>query len=179
MSLSSLSADSCVRVREEIAGSGDDCAAIRFVNEEAFGSPEEADLVDNLRTSGLVLVSLVAEVEVRLVGPILFSRMWIDAPSGRIPVVALAPMAVVPEQQRRGVGTLLVQCGVEKLREQKEEVVIVVGHPEFYPRFGFSSQQAESIDNPFPREAFMALELRPGTLAGVKGSVAYPPAFGI
>jgi putative acetyltransferase len=150
-----------------------------LVNQAAFGGLEEADLVDNLRGGEHALISLVAELDARVVGHILFSRMWIDTPSGRASAVALAPMAVIPGHQRQGIGALLVQRGLEILRAQGEEIVIVVGHPEFYPRFGFSPERAESLESPFPREAFMAFELRSGALDGVKGSVVYPPAFGI
>ena len=126
MSLNSSSAEPPARIRLENANSGDESAAIRIINEEAFGGCEEADLVDNLRGGDHVLLSLVAEVDGLAVGHILFSRMWIHASSGRTTAVALAPMAVVPGHQRKGIGTLLVQCGLERLRAQQEEIVIVV-----------------------------------------------------
>jgi putative acetyltransferase len=157
----------------------EDRSAIRLVNEAAFGSPLEADLVDALRADRLVLVSLVAEVADRIVGHILFGRMSIETASGSVPAVALAPMAVLPEYQRRGVGSRLVQSGLDALRALGEQIVIVVGHSAYYPRFGFSSDSARSLESPFPRDAFMALELEPGALDGVYGRVRYPEAFAI
>jgi putative acetyltransferase len=121
----------------------------------------------------------VAELDGRIVGHILFSRMWINTSSGLLSAVALAPVAVLPGHQRKGIGSLLVQRGLELSRDRDEEIVIVVGHPDYYPRFGFSPAQARTLESPFPREAFMALELRPGVLDGIQGSVVYPPAFGI
>jgi putative acetyltransferase len=156
-----------------------DYAAIRQVNEAAFGTTEEADLVEALRSDGLVLLSLVAELNGRIVGHILFSRMSIDTPTEAIAAVALAPMAVSPEFQRQGIGGKLIRLGLEDLRRLGEQMVIVVGHPEYYPRFGFSPAQARWLESPFPPEAFMALELRPGALDGVRGRVRYPPAFGL
>ena len=179
MSVQSSSAEPCVRIRIENTASDEERAAIRNVNEAAFGGLEEADLVDNLRGGDHLILSLVAELDDRVVGHILFSRMWIETPSGRASAAALAPMAVLPGHQRKGIGSLLVRRGLESLRARGEEIVIVVGHPEFYPRFGFSSDRAESLESPFPREAFMALELRPGALDGVQGAVVYPAAFGI
>ena len=153
--------------------------ASRLINEAAFGRPDEADLVDRLRNEGVVLASLVAELGTRVVGHILFSRMSIDTASGRVPAVALAPMAVLPEQQHRGIGGKLIEQGLDLLRGQGEQVVIVLGHPDYYPRFGFSTDKALSLVSPFSPEAFMALELRPGALAGVRGKVRYPDAFGV
>jgi putative acetyltransferase len=157
----------------------EDRQAIRLVNEAAFGSPVEADLVDALRAQRLVLVSLVAEVADRIVGHILFGRMWIETASGSVSAVALAPMAVLPECQRRGIGSRLVRSGLDLLRASPEQIVIVVGHPAYYPRFGFSSDTARLLDSPFPRDAFMALQLQPGALAGVRGRVRYPGPFAI
>jgi putative acetyltransferase len=77
-----------------------------------------------------------------------------------------------------GIGGLLVEHGLELLRGQGERIVIVVGHPGYYPRFGFSTDKAASLESPFPREAFMAMELATGALDGIQGPVIYPPAFG-
>ena len=179
MSLKSSAADLHVRIRIENTGSINERAAIRAVNESAFRALYEADLVDQLRGSDYALLSLVAELDGGIVGHIMFSRMWIDTSLGLLRAVALAPLAVLPGHQHKGIGSLLVRRGLELLRGRGEEIVIVVGHPGYYPRFGFSSAQAKSLQSLFPREAFMALELRVGVLDGIEGSVVYPPAFGM
>lgn len=152
---------------------------IRAVNEAAFDRPDEADLVDCLRADGAVLLSLVAELEQRIVGHILFSRMWIDGDGGQVPAAALAPVAVLPGFQRRGIGERLIRNGLDCLREQHEQIVIVLGHPDYYSRFGFSNEKARSLESPFPPEAFMALELVSQALHGIRGKVRYPAAFGV
>ena len=156
-----------------------DRAAVYAINKAAFGRPDEADLVDRLREDGVVLTSFVAELENRVVGHILFSRMSIETPGGSIPAVALAPLAVLPNYQRQGIGGQLIRYGLNLMRQQSEQIVIVVGHPDYYPRFGFSSQKASCIESPFPSDAFMAMELEPGALDGVRGKVKYPLAFGL
>jgi putative acetyltransferase len=166
-----------VTVRCENSEDARERSVIRSINEAAFGGSEEADLVDKLRTEGDVLISLVAELEKRIVGHILFSRMWIETPSGQVPTVALAPMAVLPEYQRRGIGGRLIQHGLDLLRARGEKIVIVVGHPEYYPRFGFSSEKARSLEGPFTGAVFMAMELSPGALSGIRGRVIFPSAF--
>ena len=152
---------------------------IRQVNEEAFGGADEADLVEALRREGVVLLSLVAELNRRIVGHILFSRMLIETPAGPIAAVALAPLAVLPPYQRQGIGGKLIRDGVDTLRGLGERFVIVVGHPEYYPRFGFSTALARSLESPFHPEAFMALQLSPGALDRIQGRVSYPRAFGL
>lgn len=179
MSLKSSAADSSVRIRVENTGSIDERATIRAVNEAAFGGSDEADLVDRLRSDDHALLSLVAELESGIIAHIMFSRMWINTPSRLVPAVALAPVAVLPAHQRKGIGSLLIQHGLELLRGRGESIVIVVGHPAYYPRFGFSTDRARALESPFPREAFMAMELRSGALDGIQGPVVYPPAFGI
>jgi putative acetyltransferase len=156
-------------------------AAIRFVNEQAFSRRDEADLVDALGKEGVVLASFVAEVDKQVVGHILFSRMTIEAaePACSVPAVALAPIAVLPEWQSRGIGGKLIQRGLDRLRGEGEKVVIVLGHRTYYARFGFSIEKASCLTSPFPPEAFMALELRPGALDGIRGKVKYPEAFGL
>jgi putative acetyltransferase len=154
-------------------------SAVHSVNQAAFGRMDEADLVDNLRAEGVVLASIVAELENRIVGHILFSRMSIETSGGSVPAVALAPMAVLPEHQRQGIGGRLIGYGLDRLRRQGEHIVIVVGHPDYYPRFGFSTEKARSLESPFPPEAFMAMELRPGPLDQIRGKVKYAAAFGL
>ncbi len=152
---------------------------VRSIHEAAFGRPDEADLVDSLRSEGDVLLSLVAEVKQRIVGHVLFSRMSIETSQGPVTAAALAPVAVLPDYQRRGIGGQLIRCGLDLLRGRGEQIVIVLGHPGYYPRFGFSSEKARSLESPFPPEAFMAMELRSGALAGIRGKVRYPAAFGL
>jgi putative acetyltransferase len=168
-----------VIVRRENADDAGEQSAIRFINKVAFGGAEEADLVDRLRAEGAVLVSLVAELDQRVIGHVLFSRMSIETTGGSVPAAALAPVAVLPEHQRQGVGGSLIRHGLDLLRERGEQVVLVLGHPGYYPRFGFSSGKASSLESPFPPDAFMALELRPGALDGIRGRAKYPAAFGL
>jgi putative acetyltransferase len=157
----------------------EDCGAIRLVNEEAFGRPDEADLVDRLRAQGVVLASLVAEVEDMIAGHILFSRMSIETTDKSIAAVALAPLAVIPKFQRQGIGTMLTAHGLDWLREQSEQIVLVLGHPDYYQRFGFSTDKARLIESPLNPKSFMALELKPHALEGIRGKVRYPDAFGL
>jgi putative acetyltransferase len=165
-----------VIIRAETAA---DHPMIRQVNEAAFGGAEEADLVEALRRERVVLLSVVAESDGRIVGHILFSRMSIETPTGAIAAAALAPLAVLPDCQRRGIGGGLIRYGLDAMRALGERIVIVVGHPAYYPRFGFSTAQARSLENPFSPDAFMALELSPGALDRIRGRVRYPPPFGL
>jgi putative acetyltransferase len=171
-----VSTADCVILRRE---NPREQGAVRSLNEAAFGRPDEADLIDRLRIEGAVLASFVVEREKQIVGHILLSRMLIETSEGAIPAVALAPLAVLPDHQRRGIGGQLIRHGLDWLRERGEQVVIVLGHPEYYPRFGFSSDRARALASPFPAEAFMALELLPGALDGIRGRVRYPDAFGL
>jgi putative acetyltransferase len=163
-------------VREE---QPEDAPQVRRATEAAFERRDEADLIVELRKEGVVLLSLVAERDDQIIGHILFSRMTVETERGLVPAVSLAPMAVLPDHQRRGVGSQLVRRGIAALRERGERVVIVLGHKEYYPRFGFTPEKARDLASPFPPEAFMALELVEGALAGVRGAVRYPAAFGI
>lgn len=158
----------------------DDAEAIREVNRRAFGGPSEADLVDALRARGRPFISLVAvEPDGRIVGHIAFSPVTIGAEESSSGCVGLAPMAVIPELQRQGVGTRLVREGLAACRRHGQHVVVVVGHPEYYPRFGFvpASRFDLTCEFPTPDEAFMAMELRQDALAGRRGRVRYHPAF--
>ena len=157
----------------------DDREQIRKVNEAAFGRKDEADLIENLRTEGAVLLSLVAEIDDRIAGHILFSRMSIGTSHGPVDAVALAPMAVLPEYQCHQIGSEMVRRGLSELRDRGERIVIVLGHERYYPRFGFSTDKANRLLSPFPPEAYMALELQDGALDGVAGHVKYARAFGL
>lgn len=156
-----------------------DHEAVRHVHRLAFGRDEEAMIVDAVRTGGYARVSLVAEVGGRVVGHILFGDLPILTDGGTVPALSLAPLAVLPECQRRGVGSALVRAGLEACRAACHRIVVVLGHPAFYPRFGFSAKLAERLSNPFHGgEAWMALELVPGALGGMTGWVRYPSPFG-
>jgi putative acetyltransferase len=156
----------------------DDHAAIRAVNCRGFGGEDEADLVDRLRAEGLAIASLVAVESERILGHILFSELPIETGSGTIRAAALAPMAVLPERQNQGIGSALVREGLEACRRGGIEAAIVLGHPAYYPRFGFSAKTAEALRAPFSGPAFMALELAPGALAP-GGTVKYPSPFAL
>jgi putative acetyltransferase len=163
-------------IREETP---EDREVIRAVNRLAFGGDAEGELIDRLRADGDILLSLVAQVDGEVVGHILFSKLKAETHGGMIKAAALAPMAVTPEFQGRGIGTALVERGLALCRERGYTVVIVLGHPDYYPRFGFDARLGQSLSSPYSElgAAYMALELVPGTLTGVSGSVRYPEAF--
>ena len=156
-----------------------DDEAIRHLNDVAFGGPDESQLVRDLQAAELAMIELVAVEEKAIVGHILFSQLAVTSGGGQIKALALAPMSVRPERQHRGIGSALVRAGLQQARERGWQVVIVVGHPEYYPRFGFSASLARPLAAPFSGNAFMAIELEPGALQGGEGRVVYPPPFGI
>ncbi len=162
-------------IRERTPG---DDSAIRHLNDVAFGSVYESRLIEDLRAAALVTVELVA-IEPEIVGHILFSFLDVTVGAASVRALALAPMAVQPQLQRRGIGTVLVRAGLDRARDGGWQAVIVVGHPGYYPRFGFSAALARSLASPFSGDAFMALELVPGALKGGAGRVVYPAPFGV
>ena len=164
-----------ITIRSEIA---EDIPAVRRVNELAFGRPDEAALVDALRAAARPYISLVAADEGRVVGHIFFSPVELEAEDSAF-ILGLAPMAVLPEYQRQGVGSQLVREGLGECRRIGCEVVVVLGHPEYYPRFGFvpASRKGLRCEYPVPDEVFMVAELRPNALSG-RGLVKYRPEFG-
>jgi putative acetyltransferase len=156
-----------------------DYAAIDAVNREAFEGEAESRLVRQLRRDGLVDVSLVADDGGEVVGHLLLSRLDVVVDGRSVRAAALAPMAVVPGRQRQGLGSTLVAAAIEAARPLGVEAVIVLGHPHYYPRFGFSAALARHLSAPFAGDAFMALELVPDALRGSGGVVTYPAAFGL
>ena len=163
-------------VRAEAPG---DFPAIRRVNESAFEQPNEAILVDALRRAAGTYLSLVSEKDGRVVGHILFTEVRVNSGAGSWDVLGLAPMAVLAEYQRQGIGSHLVRSGLEACSRQGHTVVVVLGHPSYYPRFGFVPAAAKGLrcEYPVPDEVFMVTELMPGALAGRSGLVKYRPEF--
>ena len=156
-----------------------DRKAVYAVNVSAFETPAEADLVDALRTQAQPIVSLVAEENGRIVGHIMFSPVSLSG-HPHLKVMGLAPMAVSREHQRKGIGSALVRAGLEQCKQLGITAVVVLGHPEYYPRFGFVPSSRFGIDSEYdvPEEVFMAMELQLDALSGVTGRVKYHAAFG-
>ena len=154
-----------------------DDGEIRHLNDTAFGGADESTLIEDLRAAGLAAIELVA-VDPSVNGHILFSVLDVTVDDVSVRALALAPMAVQPHLQRRGIGAALVHAGLGRARERDWRAIIVVGHPDYYPRFGFSASLARHLASPFSGDAFMALELVPGALKGGAGRVVYPSAFG-
>lgn len=155
----------------------EDIPNIRAVVHAAFGTASEADLVDGLRRSGALTLSAVANIGSRVVGHVAFSPVTIG---GLQPALALAPMAVAPDCQRQGIGSALIRWSLEECRQLGHGVVILVGEPAYYARFGFTPAAPLGIECPFPipPEVFMVLELSPGAANGCSGMVRYHPEFG-
>src|SRR5688572_30156780 len=160
-----------MRVRAETDA---DRAAIRAVNEAAFESSTEADIVDALRAKGVELVSLVAERDGVVLGHILFSSVLL-ADYGELKLMGLGPMAVLPRHQREGIGSALVREGLMRCAQVGVHAIAVVGHPQYYPRFGFAAASRYGLRCVYdvPDDVFMIAELARGALRGVSGIVLY------
>jgi putative acetyltransferase len=167
-----------VSLRPERSG---DEAAIYEVNQLAFAGDAEPMLVDAIRASDGFIpeLSLVAEQAGRIVGHVLFSRAVIRGEAGEIPVLVLAPIAILPEWQNQGIGSRLIEAGLNRARELGERIVVLIGHPWYYPRFGFKPAIPLGINYPtsIREEVFMVRELVPGVLDGIRGTIVFPPAF--
>ena len=155
-----------------------DDGAIRRLNDAAFGGTYESQLVTDLRAEGLAAIELVSVDGTDVIGHILMSTLDVSVGGKPVRALALAPMSVQPGGQRQGIGSALVREALRRAQQQGWQAVIVLGHPGFYPRFGFSAALARPLVSPFSGDAFMALELMPGALQGGAGRVVYPSAFG-
>jgi putative acetyltransferase len=156
-----------------------DFSGIRQVNERAFGRPAEADLVDRLRQACADALSLVA-VDDAVVGHILFTPVVVEGAEQRVVGMGLAPMAVLPDRQRQGIGSQLVRRGLDILREREYPFVVVVGHPDYYPRFGFEPASKCGLVSQWegmPDTVFMALVLDRHAMAGASGVARYRDEF--
>ncbi len=164
------------RIRSE---EPEDLSAIHAVNVAAFPSPAEADLVDKLRSEGAHVLSLVALDGERVIAHILFSPVIIETESGTVDAIGLGPMSVLPDRQREGIGSQLVKAGLSECTAMGHSAVVVLGHPQYYPRFGFNQADRHGIscEFPSPPEAFMVMALQDGALDGVSGLAKYHRAF--
>ena len=161
-----------LEIREEHPS---DVAFIRDLNKRAFEQDQEGNIVDALRSNGAALLSMVATLNGRVVGHIMYSPLVV----GELTGAALGPMAVLPEHQRQGIGTKLDEAGNRRLKDDGCPFIIVVGHPNYYPRFGFVPANTHGIECEWevPTDAFMLLVLNQSKLQGVAGLAKYRHEF--
>jgi putative acetyltransferase len=161
-----------IEIREERP---DDIAAVRDLNRRAFGQDQEANIVDALRNNGVALLSLVAAVDDRVVGHIMYSPLSVGDVNG----AALGPMAVLPEHQRQGIGSKLIEAGNRKLKDAGCPFIIVVGHADYYSRFGFTpaSEHRIKCEWDVPDDVFMLLVLDEAKMEGASGLAKYRHEF--
>jgi putative acetyltransferase len=153
-----------------------DAAAIHAVHGAAFPTNAEARIVDRIRSAGQARISLVADADGTVIGHILFSPVSVSGASGESQGLGLAPVAVVPPRQREGVGSALIRAGLAVCKQKGYGFVVVLGHVEYYPRFGFARASTLGLQNEYGAdEAFMVLELQPGSLPPQGGLVKYVP----
>jgi putative acetyltransferase len=173
----------------------EDASAIREVHRLAFEGPVESDIVDAVRAAGAAVLSMVAVAGQRfgdagdepagpglVAGHVLYTRATVSTEDGEdVSLLGLAPVAVLPAYQGRGIGTMLIEASLEELRAEGYPAVVVLGHPGYYPRFGFlpGSRWGLRWENDVPDDAFMAVELSPGALAGIRGVVRFRPEFAL
>ncbi len=158
----------------------DDVAGIRRINELAFGDTAEADVVDAIRAACPDAISLVAVEDDEIIGHILYSPVLVDTTGTSPRGIGLAPIAVRPDCQRQGIGSMLVNAGNDVVRERDYPFIIVLGHPEYYPRFGFVPASHHGLScqwDGVPDEAFMVLILDESVMDGVSGTARYRDEF--
>jgi putative acetyltransferase len=158
----------------------DDIAKVWEINAVAFDTETEAKLVNVLRESCESYISLVAEVDGELVGHILFTPVELVGDRSGLKLMGLGPMAVMPKYQNKGIGSQLVNEGLEQCLRRGYDAVVVLGHPKYYPRFGFVPSVKYGIKSEYevPDEVSMILELKKNSLKGISGIIRYNPAFG-
>ncbi|MEQ1510655.1 MAG: N-acetyltransferase [Sphingopyxis sp.] len=145
----------------------------------AFGYQGEADLVRSLHNDGDALVSLVAEEDGRIIGHAMFSRMRVEADGTALCAAGLAPVAVLPDSHSQGIGSTLIRQGLIDLCEQGVQISFVLGHPAYYPRFGYRAEHAQPFASPYAGSHFMALWLDKSVKAPESGRADYASAFSV
>ncbi len=166
---------STIKVRPETP---EDVPGIRLVNERAFPTPVEADLVDLCRQRGRISLSLAAVLDGQVVGHALFTPVTLDPPHPGWCGLGLGPIAVLPEYQRTGIGSHLMAIGLEMCRSQGIDFVVLLGDPRYYTRFGFIPGREFGLSSDYGvGDEFQAREIRPGALRGARAVVKYVPEF--
>lgn len=162
-------AERTIRIMTEADG-----PAVQDLNTRAFGQPDEAKIVKQLETEGDVLLQLVAEMDEQIVGHILFYPIGVF---NKLGAVGLGPMSVDPWVQGEGIGSQLVMSGLQTMKDSGVPIVFVLGHENFYPKFGFSVEAASAFETPLKGPHFMALRMRYGP--PMSGRLIFPDAFGV
>src|SRR6185503_16433403 len=149
------------------------------MHRSVFERDNESKLIDRLRADGLIVASVIAEEEGMIVGHVLFSNLRVETQHGTLPAAALAPIGVLAEWRGCGIGSALIHEGMDLCRQRGKSVAIVLGERRYYSRFGFSTELAKNLRSPYSKsgDAWMAAELKPGSLHNVYGFVEYPAAF--
>jgi putative acetyltransferase len=152
---------------------------VAHITQQAFAGKDEVTLVERLRKSGVPIISLVAEKDHTLVAHILFSPVTLENSTVAISIAVLAPMAILPTWQNRGIGSKLVEAGLVECKEAGYEAIVVLGHPQFYTRFGFVSSVAHNIHSEYdvPPEVFMIKPLTEKPLEDCEGTIKYHQVF--
>ena len=165
-----------MKIREEELT---DTEAIWNINADAFETVAEANLVNILRNSGCTFISLVAETENQVVGHIFFTPVELTGNKNKLKLFGLAPMAVLQKYQNKGIGTQLIKAGIEICKSKGCDAVVVLGHPGYYPKFGFVPSVTHGIKSEYevPDEVFMILELVPNSLKDHQGVIKYHDLF--
>lgn len=153
----------------------DDAPGVGELLDAAFGGPAESRLVERLRANGDLVLTLVATDAAAIAGYIAWPRLWIETAQQRLPAVGLAPLAVAPQRQRRGIGSALTREGLAQLRARGESLAFVLGDPVYYRRFGFTVEAASGYVSKYAGAHFMALKL--SDVSPSAGRVRYPAAF--
>ncbi len=167
-----MSLSPTIRLREP-----NDDQAIASIILASFGGSSEVALVNALRRDGDMIGECVAVSNEQIIGHIAFSQLSVTSPGGKLSAAALAPLAVSPDHQNLGTGSALTNAGLSYLKQHGIELVLVLGHPKYYSRFGFSNVLAKRLDAPLSGAAFMALELAPRAIGSQRWTVTYPRAF--
>ena len=156
-------------IRDEIPA---DYAAIDYVNDMAFEETAQSRIIRRLRKTGDALWSQVLIDEGEVIGHLMFYKVWLD---GALIAAGFGPLSILPKHQRRDYGGQLIRSGLKKCNPVKHQLIFLLGHTTYYPRFGFSSKIGAQYKSPWPRPAFMGLKLNPS--APASGTLTFPQAY--